>query len=616
MVKIQAVKSGDAIITVSHEKCNTNLTIKINVPASTETDIRLNKTVMRIEKSGSNAQFELKAILQNAAYSDYKTIVWTADRVENEDIVRILGSGESVMVFPVKVGKTTVRATLPNGKTASCDVEVVSPKVFEFLSRSAVMIPGETKKVAYNFVPKDGRVSFSAEGENVFDYTVDTEAQEITIVAKKVGNGKIYAVSESGSASLPIQIKWDYNFSIGKSIINYEPRLDPLDPKRFIIGYTMNPKNADIDIELVPDTDSPTSFVNFSLDRDACEIKLDPIKEGHGKLIIKARNQDDGNKIFGRAECQIIVQERDVQIKLKDLVSDGNFSHIDTDADGNTSLVISDGEKVRFKWYSNVELNDAKVDFVLEDTGKQENITFIEGVSEYTLKHPTDYKEPLYIMRHRYALHLNDNGDHVVKNTMYTKNLGFFGGYYYDFECFDKHKIKLDVPDVYGSYNNNIPEHQYNWWGERSSPSVWPQSYIPKLSVVKGEAFNKPIVYTLDAYMASNFYIQKISVRTHGVYYWWRTKSYYDSDYSYEAFDAITPETFILPMEKYEGLTATATEAVLAGYVQISYTRIGQKSSFKIPVYFEKRVGCFMNSNAPDTGEFDFELTKIPNFNF
>ena len=213
-------------------------------------------------------------------------------------------------------------------------------------------------------------------------------------------------------------------------------------------------------------------------------------------------------------------------------------------------------------------------------------------------------------------MHLNDNGDHVVKNTMYTKNLGFFGGYYYDYECFDKHKIKLDVPDVYGSYNNNIPEHQYNWWGERSSPSVWPQSYIPKLSVVKGEAFNKPIVYTLDAYMASNFYIQKISVRTHGVYYWWRTKSYYDSDYSYEAFDAITPETFILPMEKYEGLTATATEAVLAGYVQISYTRIGQKSSFKIPVYFEKRVGCFMNSNASDTGEFDFELTKIPNFNF
>ena len=619
MVKIQAVKSGDAIITVSHEKCNTNLTIKINVPASTETDIRLNKTVMRIEKSGNNAQFELKAILQNAAYSDYKTIVWTADRVENEDIVRILGSGESVMVFPVKVGKTTVRATLPNGKTASCDVEVVSPKVFEFLSRSAVMIPGETKKVAYNFVPKDGRVSFSAEGENVFDYTVDTEAQEITIVAKKVGNGKIYAVSESGSASLPIQIKWDYNFSIGKSIINYEPRLDPLDPKRFIIGYTMNPKNADIDIELVPDTDSPTSFVNFSLDRDACEIKLDPIKEGHGKLIIKARNQDDGNKIFGRAECQIILQERDVQIKLKDLVSDGNFSRIDTDADGNTSLVISDGEKVRFKWHSNVELNDAKVDFVLEDIGKQENITFIEGVSEYTLKHPTDYKEPLYIMRHRYALHLNDNGDHVVKNTMYTKNLGDFGGHYYDFECFDKHKIKLDVPNVYGTWNKAVDTWAaYHRYGIRWAPSIWPQSYISKLSVVKGEAFNKPIVYTLDAYMASNFYIQKISVRAHGEHHelGYVGAKVISTDYNYDVYDAITPETFILPMEKYEGLTATATEAVLAGYVQISYTRIGQKSSFKIPVYFEKRVGCFMNSNASDTGEFDFELTKIPNFNF
>ena len=347
----------------------------------------------------------------------------------------------------------------------------------------------------------------------------------------------------------------------------------------------MNPKNADIDIELVPDTDSPTSFVNFSLDRDACEIKLDPIKEGHGKLIIKARNQDDGNKIFGRAECQIILQERDVQIKIKDLVSDGNFSRIDTDADGNTSLVISDGEKVRFKWYSNVELNDAKVDFVLGDIGKQENITFIEGVSEYTLKHPTDYKEPLYIMRHRYALHLNDNGDHVVKNTMYTKNLGDFGGYYYDFECFDKHKIKLDSPNVYGSFDKTMRDKMGSQYGERWDPSVWPQSYISKLSVVKGEAFNKPIVYTLDAYMASNFYIQEISVRTHGQFSWsWPGDVNFS--YNYFIYDAITPETFILPMEKYEGLTATATEAVLAGYVQISYTRIGQKSSFKIPVYF------------------------------
>ena len=49
---LQALKAGECTVTISHDKCNTDLIIKIIVPGTDDVDISLNKTYIRLETGG------------------------------------------------------------------------------------------------------------------------------------------------------------------------------------------------------------------------------------------------------------------------------------------------------------------------------------------------------------------------------------------------------------------------------------------------------------------------------------------------------------------------------------------------------------------------------------
>lgn len=486
MVKIQAIAAGDAIITVMHEKCATQLTIRVNVPTSGDVDISLNKTAMRIERSGSNTQASLKASLINAEYSDYKTIEWSSDKVNGVDILKILGSGEEVLLLPIANGHTIVHAKLPNGKQANCDVEIVSARVFEFLSRSVDMVPGEQRKVQYNFVPKDGRISFSTDGDDKFDYVVDQDAQEITITGKKVGTGKIYVSSESGAAALPIRISWNYSFNLDKHIINEDP--SDYNPDDFVINYSVTPANAEITATPIDSVEEIIEVVK--VDTVHKKIILKPLhREGTCKLQVRAINKEDGNRDFAALSGNNIVN---IQLRTKEITftpqilsQDGNYSRVDS---ADNSLVISDGEKVNFKFNSNVELANIKVAFEKADSKEQSLIkTATDGNgSVNSITHTKDYFENFYVLKNKYHTYYRDKqnrfgmGKGKTFEVTRLEKINHADGAYYN--------IYMDCTDVQGKSVQIIPDKDHPF-GAHPYTGPWKISEAEERRL-KAEAFN------------------------------------------------------------------------------------------------------------------------------
>ena len=117
-VYITANKPGEALITCSHEKASSDLQFYVVVPGTAEKTITLNKTYMSLTKGSSGST--LKATIQNSeSTSDYNEIVWSAEKVNGKEIVRIMGSGQTVTIYPIATGTVNVTAQLPdNGSSA------------------------------------------------------------------------------------------------------------------------------------------------------------------------------------------------------------------------------------------------------------------------------------------------------------------------------------------------------------------------------------------------------------------------------------------------------------------------------------------------------------------
>lgn len=681
MVTIQALSPGDAVITVSHEKVNTKLTIKINVPESSEMEISLNKTFLKIEKSGSNTQAELKAILTNAEMKDYDSIEWTADKENGLDIVKVMGTGQSVYILPLEVNKTTkVRAKLPNGKEAVCEVQVVSARQFNFKTKSLTLLPGETKTVDYIFEPKDGHLAFETDSMDFFTYEVDEGTQQINITGKRIGRGKLMGMSESGNASLSIKVDWDYGFTTSKSFIDKAPSEYQKNPNsdEFVIPYTVSPEFADVKVELKPEQGG--AFARLSVDKGGVDpdnpnlrrgkiyVKIE--KEGKGTINITAINPSDGDKVFGRQSCELNCFESEVQIKLKDFKSDGNFSRIETDADGNPVLIISDGERVTFDFASNIEnLQFSDVKFIPNQSPDDEYKKDCEGFKfnwtgfGVVAQHPEDYIEQLYVMENEWAIHYKDldNPDktHIIKDVVkqnykgsgyidinkyedtkgtdgWAKQLGtlgklpyyreyrthYWGGNYYGFRTFSNKEININVDNPWG-YTNVCQD--YTFGGDDikfyyNNPPRYQNYYTKALEAIKGKKLGTPIYYTLDAYKASNFYIEPVNVTT---------TSFFSANYGtikgiwYKLFSynyLKIAERFLFEPEKADIKLSFAKggkkDSWTFGQIRAEYTRFGSRNTKIIPVYFEKRVGCSKTDEKNESGNYSIELIKLPNSNF
>lgn len=345
-IYITALKPGeDAIVTCSHEKAQSDLQFYVVVNGSEEQSVTLNKSYISLTKGQSGTT--LKATIENLeSSSDYNNIEWSADKVNSLEVCRVMGSGQSVTIYPVSAGTTTVKATLPNGKSASCTVQVEMGKSLTFDSTFIVINPLDTYEVTYTISPPDDTMTiYSSTGKDSY-FSVTNKGHDkttgigtLSITGLKEGTGAVKFITTNGGvqAGVTVQAKWDYSFSLTSSSTG---TLDPATTTTWETTYSVKPAAAKISI-----TNDYTSYFTAEVDEDNKKIKIKFNSETPSpyKITVNAYNPNDSNNTFATKTLQVCFQYANLTPDITFNGSTGNFSRYE-----NGSIYIGDGETANF----------------------------------------------------------------------------------------------------------------------------------------------------------------------------------------------------------------------------------------------------------------------------
>ena len=207
--RVTAVKSGEAVVTVTTEDGGKTATCKVTVKAKTVsvTEVTLDKTELTL----TEGEAETLTATVKPDNADNKKVKWSSDKTE---IATVDGAGK---VTAVKAGEAVVTVTTEDGgKTASCKVTVKAKAVnvtevtldkteltltegeTETLTATVKPDNADNRKVTWSSdkteiatVGGDGRVTAVKAGEAVVTVTTEdggkTATCKVTVKAKAVG---------------------------------------------------------------------------------------------------------------------------------------------------------------------------------------------------------------------------------------------------------------------------------------------------------------------------------------------------------------------------------------------------------------------------------------------
>ncbi|WP_296012010.1 hypothetical protein [uncultured Treponema sp.] len=404
-IYITALKSGEAVITCSHEKAASTLQFYVVVPGTAEKAVTFDKTYMTILKGSSGSQ--LKATIENAESSnDYNNLIWTCEGANGAEVARVMGNGQKVTIYPVSVGEATVMAQLPDSSSvAKCTVIVEAGKSLVFETNSRKVQPFHSKILRYTVSPADAILTWTMSqgvGEDYFEYRdlgCDAEGNgQVEISGIKEGSGTLACVTDGGAkAQCAVRVAWDYEFSVDTTRLSGSP------DKSYSVKYHVSP--ADADIQFSGDDSLFSSSVKKDNDGNG-EITIVPVKEGKCTIKITAENHqaEDGKKEIGNANISVKFNYDRLTVKpeiISDVSSISNerayYSSL-TDS----ALIIGDGEVVTVS----LPIEEKKADPVISISTNLNNqeLDFKDNKNgTFTLAHKNDYTESCYQILKGYA---------------------------------------------------------------------------------------------------------------------------------------------------------------------------------------------------------------------
>lgn len=417
-IYITALKSGEALITCSHEKASSTLQFYVVVPGTADKVITLNKNYITLTKGSSGTT--IKANIENAeSSSDYYDIIWSCEDVSGsgKQIAKVMGStnsngevsGQTVTVYPISSGEARITAQLPDvEKAATCTVIVQEAKSFVFEQTSKKVMPFHSGRVKYTVSPVDAILTWSTtQDDDYFEYS-DLGVDEngvgyLEISGIKEGSGKIYCVTDGGAkSSLTVKVSWDYSFTLDTQKISGVPT------KTYTIGYSVNPPDATISV-----TDSgdlfQTTIQNDGTDSGTGTITLVPLRTGTSTLTIMAKNPNASNAVIGSDSISTSISYSDLTITptiINDVATVGGgaayYSHIDN----SNTIYIGDGEKITVK----LNCAESKVSpsyEIVNNNSSYAKVT-ISG-DTLTIWNDEDYKEDCYQILEGYRPTYNES---------------------------------------------------------------------------------------------------------------------------------------------------------------------------------------------------------------
>jgi len=470
-IYITAVNPGEALITCSHEKAASDLQFYVVVPGSGEKSITLNKSYITLVKGSSGTS--LKATIDNAESSnDYNELIWTVSNFGENEVCRIMGSGQNVTIYPLNVGEAEVMAQLPDSSSvAKCTVLVEAGKSFTLESTSAKVQPFGTKKVKYIVSPANANLTWTMNQSDEFFTYRDLGCDEngvgyVEVEGIKEGSGNLYCVTDGNAkGNLSIRVAWDYELSLtGKTTFSITPA------ETAEIGYKVNPSYADITINSVDD-----DLFNYSLidNGDGTgKIIITPLAETSSNISISvtATNPNNGNELIGTKNITAKFAYGTLTPSVYIVSKDGNFSYMQ-----NNILYIGDGETVTL----GVKVEEKKVDWTLKNIsisklGSSSNNSYaaVSGdPSQFKILNSTDVTLQKYYIAVFYEPYSVYGGETLNLDQFYVakNDVGFLDttAYYYI-------AYKGSIKTGYTTNSNGIPTPTYS---SNISCGEWGDSY-------------------------------------------------------------------------------------------------------------------------------------------
>ncbi|MDL2230034.1 hypothetical protein LJC14_07285, partial [Treponema sp. OttesenSCG-928-L16] len=391
-VLIKPIAAGETTVNISHPKTDTMFTIHVEV-TSVNNGISLNKNYVALE---TGKTIEISATIDNGTVDDYKKITWSADKVNNEDLVSILGSGKTVAVYGIKSGQTQLTAEF-NGQKVKCDMIIEASRQFNFEIQTMRIQPGQTKSFKYNLVPDDTPINWMASTNDYVTYAVDTVSKTVTVTGISEGTGsagtvtKLTGIANSMTASVSITCAWDYKLTLGKSMIKGEPRQDPAVPDKFIIPYEVNPADAKVEVQVTKD------IVTYVVDTAKKQIILTPVGEGDATLMVSAINTYNGTR-FATQNCSINLLYNNLTVIPTVISKNGNFSKYYSEGG---MLILGDGENMTLRFSiaeGNVNYSIDNLKFTKASSSSPDLSLTKPSADVWNIAHPTDYLEYEYLI--------------------------------------------------------------------------------------------------------------------------------------------------------------------------------------------------------------------------
>lgn len=329
-VYIEAVEAGEATITVSHEKSNSDYTFMIIVPGSKDKTIVLNKTYVNLMKGNST---EVTAKISNALVTDYQTITWEIGKFEGQEICRLMGSGQTVGLFAIAPGNVMLSASLPNGNRAVCEVNIEASRLFMFEFDSLGFYPGQTKQVKFDVAPNDADIRFSTDKDGIISYRISA-AGILEITALQEGQVTLTGLTQyNNKDSLYINSAWNYGLILSGNKVSGKPT------GSHTLEYTVHPPDAIISLKSA----NNSLMYSYSVNSTTKTITIVPSGEVIDTLIVSAKNPAN-NTTFLSKEIAIDFRYASLTPAVQLSSKNGNFSYV-----SNNTVHIGDGETVTLK---------------------------------------------------------------------------------------------------------------------------------------------------------------------------------------------------------------------------------------------------------------------------
>jgi hypothetical protein len=231
MVQITPKNMGNAVIRVSHKKVVNKYwkEIYIVVEKYDNNFMIIPEGPIDVNTSLSAPTIEVSII--GGTNRDYEQVRWVAEMQPKWDgtsveVVRIMGSGRQIMLYPVNNGITYVHAFY-NGEMRSIEVKCVSDYYFNIANRNELMYPTQERDLEYEISPATNWVDWMYTPDSSGAVIVLNEImgsspggvgnirRKIKITALKEGVASIIGIPVQGRpVMVNITVKYDFAFVI------------------------------------------------------------------------------------------------------------------------------------------------------------------------------------------------------------------------------------------------------------------------------------------------------------------------------------------------------------------------------------------------------------------